>query len=504
MTNLPYPILTNKLSSLSTNLQNKIPHWIQETYPIADSSVFKLIEKFIRLKQTDGTQIEQDFYKGFQVEDMVNRLLQKRPLVFIGSRDQYLLLNGKQGGDGRLQFDQIGTHKEEFPFTLEHLISYDEMRLAALLGIATATPFINQGGRRNHGIPTPSSQHIEEGIYTGLVGARFERPERMEYSHILITPEQNSVANGYGVNRIHGSKEKHLALWAKFYNIGSHFPSFSEAMADYLARGKESNYLQISANVYLNTKVYKQRIKVVLRPFLLDAENRGKRGQQFVFIYAVGLGLGVWAVENKIQGILYAAALLEILAENSTPHISDIDFSWFPAEVSSTYPKQVEGKSGNIIKLHYTADEGPATLTSAKSDKLLVAMYAWDGNAYPGNEYWIGQLNTSGDPAAAACSCIAELGNPLVHPSLNGTTIQWKISGGESPPLTDPASIRNVNMSRVRIVFSDGVEHKLRGYQKEAFEDWQKDGSKWMDMIYVNPKGVFYMAHGDIGQFYIV
>jgi hypothetical protein len=35
--------------------------------------------------------------------------------------------------------------------------------------------------------------------------------------------------------------------------------------------------------------------------------------------------------------------------------------------------------------------------------KLLVVSYAWDGNALPGNEFWMGKLSSTGD-SAAACS----------------------------------------------------------------------------------------------------
>lgn len=56
-------------------------------------------------------------------------------------------------------------------------------------------------------------------------------------------------------------------------------------------------------------------------------------------------------------------------------------------------------------------------------DKLLVVSYAWDGNALPGNEWWLGQLDSSGDPAAASSTQVAELHNPHINPILSADNL---------------------------------------------------------------------------------
>ncbi len=76
--------------------------------------------------------------------------------------------------------------------------------------------------------------------------------------------------------------------------------------------------------------------------------------------------------------------------------------------------QQVADKVG--IRVKFTRRNPAEKFGEGEDGQLLVLSYAWDGNAFPGNEYWVGSLSASGDPAAACMSTIGELHNPLVNP----------------------------------------------------------------------------------------
>jgi Domain of unknown function (DUF4804) len=161
-------------------------------------------------------------------------------------------------------------------------------------------------------------------------------------------------------------------------------------------------------------------MKYVLEPFLNEANRRGEMAKKKVYVHVVGLGLGVWQLADE-QRRLFVEVCVDIIKNNRLSHIADVDFSNIKmATDSATLGGVSEGQmvktaDGNEVKIHFSMKDPAERLVGRDEGKLLVACYAWDGNAYPGNEYWLGALSASGDPAAACCSTIAELQNPEIN-----------------------------------------------------------------------------------------
>lgn len=409
-------IAGNDLAKQETILKHAI-----NVHPIMHRDVEGLINAFLDYKQRYGSSKEQELYKTMTPSQFIDRLLINRPLAFFGVRDDYLLKDRKTSGKGG--FDDIGTDQEQPPLVLKDYLSYDEMAIAALFGVSVPTYFINYGDRLNRGRKGSEGTFQEEGVYVGLVGARFEVPGVMEYSHMLIDPNQNTPENGYGnpaQDNVNKKKSELLAIWSRFYDE-PYFKTYNEVQHEVLQKEEQTRYIAIG-NKYLDTHIYKKRLKFVLEPFFHNANQRGQEHGRQVYCHVVGLGIGVWAVRADIQEKIFFDACVEILSQNKFAYISDVDFSWF-GQLANKYRldstlalRSVRSESINPGILLHISKRNPADrLKGDNENKLLVAMYAWDGNAYPGNEYWVGMLDASGDPAAACCSTITELQNPAIN-----------------------------------------------------------------------------------------
>lgn len=420
----PFPTSNNRIAAIASNskkIMKRIEAQARSVRPIASHEIKQLINGFLKYKAAHGSRIERPFYASMGFDTFIDRLLINRPLMFMNPKDDYLLRDGKTQGQSdckkNICFDDIGTVAEKAPLVLKNYLSYDEMQIAAVMGVSVPTYFINNGNRKNRAALGQSGTFQEQGVYVGLVGARFEKSGYMEWAHMMITPEQNTPVNGYGSTPAKGRRAELLRLWACFYGV-PHFYTYNEAIAD-----KSGRFLKLSEG-YLDTHVYKMRLKRVLIPFFADANDRASHGNCKAYCHVIGLGTGVWAVHSERQEELMLQVCAEILKFQTFAHISDINFSWFgPQGVGNLIDGAVIKSSENSITIHFSKRNPADRLSGVDAQKLLVAMYAWDSNAYPGNEYWVGALAASGDPAAVCSSTIAELQNPLINPAVSSKNI---------------------------------------------------------------------------------
>jgi hypothetical protein len=416
----------SKIMNGSDDETRMIAWMIMNVRPLLHHHVWELMDSFLYFKRFNGTEIEKTFYSNTcdTVQKLIIRLIKKRPVVFFTSND---ILYTREGKQSTAPFINIGTPDEKYPLVLEEYISYDEILLSSLVSVCVPTVFINDGNMNNNAEKaTDPHTYTPFGMLVGMVGARFEKPNFMEWKHCIITRDQNTEANGYGKNALSTNiHTRNLQMWARFYASNRtitqgwpkyYFPSYQEA--EQLSKEPNSGIIKIGS-MYFNTKVYKLRLRYILEPFLIYANSVAKNSVMGwkAHVRTMGLGLGCWAFQkrNDIQNPLFMEVFFDILQDIRIPYVAQIDFCYIDPKgrFFNTTNKSVDiNVNGNSVTCTY-ADISIAT--TIPPGRILVANYAWDGNAYPGNEYWLGMKNASMDPATACCSLISELQNPEIN-----------------------------------------------------------------------------------------
>ncbi|XP_034119584.1 uncharacterized protein LOC117578270 [Drosophila albomicans] len=409
---IPFPIDTCRVKTQPTERRELIRGQIASAYPIVHELTLVLLLNFLEHKQKYGNAKELSVYGNLSLTDFVQRLLDKRCAYFFGGSDTFKLLSGQRGSGG---FEQIGdVEKQRSPLLLDQVLSYDEIKLAALLYVSTHSEFINNGDRSNAGVVEQNKTLIErEGVIMGMIGARFERDEVMEYQDIIITPRQNTEAKGYGykADKPQNRVLDYRRLWRDFYEEPQDF-RYTDVPQD------ASRFLPLLHDEgYLDARVMSKRYAISFDCLLLEAEARAAAAGKLAYIHVVGFGLGVWKILEE-QERIFLSTFEQRLRALSTRllHVGDVHFSWF-------HLKQCDGiHDGAFIKEPTHPQGGIKVRLSVrnpndklKKDQLLLVTYAWDGNALPGNEFWANMLVSTGDPAAACSTLITELQNSHIN-----------------------------------------------------------------------------------------
>ncbi|GLV40152.1 uncharacterized protein CBL_03700 [Carabus blaptoides fortunei] len=340
------------------------------------------------------------------VNKLIEKLLKKRAVNFMEACDTYLLLD-KSAGMGHWEF--VGTKAEKAPLILNNCLSYDEMKLSAFLSVSSYNYFMNDGSRFNNGqVDTNRSNIQPEGIIVGLIGTRLEKADVMEYEELIISNNQNTEEHGYGDS---ASPSFHK-LFAEFYS--------DKAFTYKTVRNStDSRFVKLEDGLYFDNIAYAKRLALSFDTLLIEANHRARERNVTAYIHVVGIGLGVWRISSH-QGRVFVQTFADRLSflGKQLSNVSDVHFAYFSRTTDCAGYKDgdvfpIIGHPKGGITIHISRRE-PFTKLSEEG-KLLVASYAWDGNALPGNEYWVGMLGSTGDSATAAASQIAELHNPHIN-----------------------------------------------------------------------------------------
>lgn len=293
---IKFPTASIKCETIKTDVDETVlQRNIDSVYPLIHECALHLCARFLVFKCEHGSNIEKKLYKKMNLLDFIQRLLTKKAVFFAGPRDSHLLLSGPLSMGG---WESVGTTEETSPLLLQNYLSYDEMKISALLSISSYSYFINDGSRTANGQVATSRDDIQsEGVITGIIGTRLHKPGYMEYQDIMVTPIQNHAQVDDGNVR---------KVWSSFY--GETPLVHKDVMK--MCKNGDRRFEEIRSEQYFDNTIFGKRLIVSFDTLLFEANHRAREVGKMAYVYVVGIGLGVWRIA-KHQPQVFADVFAE-------------------------------------------------------------------------------------------------------------------------------------------------------------------------------------------------
>ena len=384
--------------------------------------------------------INEDSYKAVlpgieTVEQLIKRLIYNRPLVFSGELDYTKTINGKYWFN---DYDPLLNNSGADNYDLK----YQLVALGALMGCCSLTPIVNSGNkesRENFNLLREkkffkNDQNYNTTSYVcGLVGSRFEKEKKMERAYIT---EEENPDNGFIYRKLREYFETR-------FNI-------NKSKYKYNFEGKKKN-------------LYRERIRFTFELFLHQCYSIFLKTGTPICPVFTGLGGGVWkdasGIAKEVIYEIFEDSILSILTDNLEAYkkafpgirlsgmssykdmnsFDDTDTECIPGisnVFNDKYTKQYNTLMNSGLEIFHNHYSGPekgkhygkfSFLNTDHLNKMLETrgwmdmeakeafLFAWDGNSFVGNEYWIKDYAGSMDPVIITACSLAQLCNPFIN-----------------------------------------------------------------------------------------
>lgn len=406
-------------------------------YPICHSVVITIINKWIKhLEANQSTKynhlrtlyenmklFDENLSEKFKASKLIQRFLTKRPLVFLGTDDVTR--------DRLFKDDIITTNgiKE----TVQNYIMYDECIISALIGVSNETytlrtnPFEGGYYKDNLNNFKEDNRH-KKVILVGQCGARFERKDSMESTYI----NSSSIDSNSGIQRIMLDemekvlndsdnmylKQQYKVLFNKIKN-----PKKLDTVPTNLDNPNDNNTIQIMR--------YLQRLALIYIPYILNSLKYYKTDSN-LYCRVTGIGGGEWLpnwlgdrTNTLSYGLLITLINMFIYEKfslkknypnfNIELYIGNDIYKENESNMETIHNLIASSEKSNQIKIINQYQVSIFDKTTHSENDCIVCQYAWDGNSFPGNEYWYGN-DGSADPAFISATALAEIQNPILNP----------------------------------------------------------------------------------------